>query len=192
MNQDRIFRLALGAAVVIGSLAAHPALAAVGGARVRAPAAEASSRAAATTPGGLDAFGKFLDQHPEVEARLQENPELINSPAFLKNHPAVPEFLGRHPEVRADLPQQPRWFVHRELGRQLSAPLSREQLANFDRVLERHPELEKQLLRRPRLLRQSDFVGKNAELRDYLKQHQGSERANETMRDRRKKRDRKN
>lgn len=192
MNLDWIHRLVFGAAALIGALAAHPALAATSGARAQAQAAGASSQATATTADGLAAFGEFLDQHPEVEARLQGNAGLLTNPAFVKNHPAVPQFLARHPEILAELAQQPRWFLHRELGRQSSAPLSREQLANFDRVLDQHPELEKQLVQRPRLLRQPDFVGKHAELRDYLKRHQGGERASEPMRDRRKKGDRKN
>lgn len=192
MNLDRILRLALGAAVVCGALGAHPAVAAAAGARARARAAEAASQSAATSAKGLGAFGEFLDQHPEVEARLQENPGLINNPAFLKNHPAVPQFLARHPEIRTDLAERPRWFVHRELGRQSEAPMSREQLADFDRLLDQHPGLEKALVQQPRLLRQSDFVSKNAELRDYLKRHQGNDRTGEPKRDRRKKGDRKN
>jgi hypothetical protein len=192
MNFDQTCRRMLGVAVVIGVLVAQPALAAAGGARARARSAEGSSQPAATTAKGLAAFGEFLDQHPEIEARLREHPGLINNPAFQKNHQAVPQFLALHPDIRPNLAQQPRWFVHRELGRQSEAPMSREQLADFDRLLDQHPGLEKALVQQPRLLRQSDFIGKHAELRDYLKRHPGSDRANEPKRDRRKKADRKN
>jgi hypothetical protein len=192
MNFDRLFRLALGAATVIGALGAHPALAAATGARARARAAEASNQAAAKTASGLAVFGEFLDQHPEIEARLQENPGLINNPAFLKNHPALPQFLTRNPEARAELAKRPRWLLYREMGRQSGAPMTRAQVADFDRFLDQNPGVEKALVQRPRLLRQADFVGKQAELRDYLKRHQGGDRATEPKRDRRKKADRKN
>ncbi len=191
LNPLRLIRVALGAVAVLGSLALHPTLAAAE-VRARARATETPNQAGATSPRGLAALEGFLDQHPEIETRLQENPRLIDNPAFLKNHPALPQFLARNPEVRGELAQRPRWLVYRELGRQSGAPMTRAQLADFDRFLDQNPGVEKALVQRPRLLRQADFVGKQAELRDYLKRQHGGERANEPKRDRRKKGERKN
>jgi hypothetical protein len=132
------------------------------------------------TNGELARFEGFLDQHPTIEARLRENSALINDPAFLKNHPQLAEFFADHPGISAELAAKPRWFIHSELVRQSAAPVSPEQVVEFDHFLDQHPELAKQLAQHPQLLRQADFLNSHPELHEYLNQHPSIARAAES------------
>ena len=47
------------------------------------------------------------------------------------------------------------------------------QIANMDKFLDSHPELEEQLRKDPSLIRNEEFVEKHPELQEYLQQHPG-------------------
>ncbi len=190
MSSERQVRRLLGTAVALCSLVALPALAAAENGPVVPPAAVATGPGPVT--GELAHFGVFLDQHPFVEMRLRENTAILNNPAFLRNHPLVEQFLARHPGLAAEVAARPRWFVHRELARQAGAPLTREQLTEFDRWLDQRPGLEKQLLQHPGLLRQPEFVHNHPELHEYLKRHPGFDHSGEAKPERPLKSERRN
>ena len=185
MHTDRKIRLAFGAAVALCSFAALPALVAEeGGAPANPPVPATAASPDPMATGELARFGAFLDQHPFIEARLRENPTLTDNPAFQRNHPLIAQYLARHPGIAAELVARPRWFVHRELGRQSAAPITRAQLAEFDRFLDQHPRLERLLVLHPRLLRQPEFLGNYPELREHLKRYPGVDREGESRPDR--------
>jgi hypothetical protein len=140
----------------------------------RAQQAEGGSTATTPAPNAeIARFGSFLDTHPAIEARLRENVALLNDPVFLKNHPQLANYLNAHPNVKGFLANRPRWFIHRELTRptQAPAPASSAQVAELDRFLDQHPDLARQLVQRPQLLRQQQFLNSHPALRDYVKQH---------------------
>jgi hypothetical protein len=173
MHTDRNIRLALGCALAVWLLALPGALAAEDAAAAAPPVAPGPAAPRPLNKGELARLESFLDQHPNIEARLRDNPSLTSNPAFQRNHPLFAQFLARHPEISAELAARPRWFVHRELMHQSAAPVTREQLADFDRFLDQHPGVERQLVQHPRLLRQPEFLGKAPELHEYLKRHPG-------------------
>jgi len=176
-SMHRLFHLRL--AVGVGAaLLGLPALPARGddGAPVRPPAAAAPAPA---ERGDLLRLEVFLDQHPFVEARLRENPNLVNDPAFRRNHPVFAEFVARHPGFLAELAASPRWFIHRELIRRSATPVTVAEVAEFDRFLDRHTGIERQLVLRPQLLRTPEFLNRQPELREYLGRHPGVGRAAE-------------
>jgi hypothetical protein len=59
-------------------------------------------------------FNQFLDAHPTVAKQLQANPNLINDPNFLANHPHLHAFLKNHPGVRTAIHENPGQFMYRE------------------------------------------------------------------------------
>lgn len=56
---------------------------------------------------------KFLSNHPDVATALQQNPKLIDDPAFVKSHPDLAKFLKHHPEARAEFREHPEHFMHK-------------------------------------------------------------------------------
>lgn len=135
------------------------------------PPPAAAATVQPTTKDELAQFGEFLDQNPNVEARLRENTALVGDPAFIKNHRPFAEFLAQHPQLRTELSAQPRWFLHREFIRQSTPPVTPEQIAEFDRFLDEHPELAQQLVQNPQLLSQKDFFNRTPALQDYVNLH---------------------
>jgi len=193
MNYARKTRLTLGLATV--ALWSWPALlvqAAAGSDPVGTQAAAVVPGPGPGAAGGLAGFGEFLEQHPTIEERLREDPALLQDPAFRRNHPTIARFLARHPEITTQLAARPRWFLHWELARQFGPSVTRTQLAEFDRFLVQHPELEQLLVQHPQLLRQPDFLNNHPELRDHLKRNFGVERGNERRLERPLKAERKN
>jgi len=176
MHLDRNLRFALGVGLALLPIAIQPVIAQV------VPLANSATTSAEPSPGrktngALPQFEAFLDQNPNIEARLRENPALINSPAFQKNHPQIAEFLARNPAVKAELASKPRWFVHREMARRSATPVTPAEAAQLDRFLDSNPGLEKQLAQQPQLLRNTDFQSRNPKLNDFMKQHGGNDRA---------------
>ena len=179
MHTGRNFRFALGATAALLWLAVFPARA-QDRVPANAPAPSAVANPGPITRGELTDLEGFLDRHPFIEARLRENPSLVNDPAFRRNHPPFAEFLARHPGLYAQLAARSRWFIHRELVQQSATAVTPAQVADFDRFLDQHPGLERLLAQHPQMLRNPDFFNRLPELRDYLKQHPGIGRAAES------------
>lgn len=137
------------------------------------PTAPAAANPNASPAAEMARFGTFLDQHPAIEARLRENAGLLNDPVFLKNHPQLGTFLTDHPKIKDELVARPRWLLHREVTRPIltPAPPNAKQVAEFDKLLDQHPDIASQLAQHPQLLRQPQFLNSHPELRDYVKQH---------------------
>ncbi len=178
MNTGHNLRIALGVAVawswcVVVSAFAEENIS------TQPPAPAPVTRPAPLPPSDLTRFENFLDLHPGIEARLRENPDIVNNPAFQKNHPVFAQYLARHPEIGTTLATKPRWLIHRELIRQSATPVTPAQVAEFDRFLDQHPRMEKLLAQHPQLLRHPDFHKNYPELHEYMKRHPGINRSDE-------------
>ena len=180
MHTHRKIRFALCIAAALCSVALRAAFAGEESVPANPPAPSVVPNPVPVSKGELSRFAEFLDEHPVIEARLRENPSLTHNPAFQRNHPSLVQFLVRHPAISTELSAKPHWFIHRELAHQSAIPPTRAQLAEFDHFLDSHPGLEKQLVQRPKLLRQPDFLGSYPELHEYLKRHPAIDRASES------------
>jgi hypothetical protein len=130
----------------------------------------------------------FLDRHQDVAKTLEKKPELVNDRRYLKHHKDLDEFLSEHPAVREEVRENPSYFIHREnryearnfdrdvpdrdrdrvrdndryrATRDLDGDLSKKELQDMDRFLDKHKKIEKDLQRNPSLVND----------RDYLKHH---------------------
>ena len=137
-------------------------------------------------------MGDFLDRHHDVAKSLEKKPELVNDRGYLKRHKDLDEFLNEHPAVREEVRENPSYFMHREnqfearntdrdvpdrdrdhVGdrdrsrdtRDIDNDLSKKELQDMDRYLDKHKKIEKDLHRNPSL----------ANDRDYLKHHKSLE-----------------
>jgi uncharacterized protein VirK/YbjX len=127
------------------------------------------------TRGEVRNFDGFLDRHPEVAEQLRQNPNLVNNPTFLSQHPELREFLKNHPEAAEELKENPRAFMNRERrfdNRTAGdSDITRGEVRNFDGFLDRHPEVAEQLRQNPSLVNNPTFLSQHPELREFLKNH---------------------
>jgi hypothetical protein len=151
--------------------------------------------------GNEGAAGRFdrgyLDEHPEVARQLASNPDLIDNPQYLANHPGLEQYLNNHPGIRQDLRQHPYKFMKSEDqlngwhwsngyegprpgGSVGSAgpgfvgpnhPYSWGPGGSTDSFLEAHPEVNQQLNHNPSLVDNPQYVANHPGLADYLKAH---------------------
>jgi hypothetical protein len=64
-----------------------------------------------TTQWQLQAFDQFLDQHPNIAQDLNKNPQLVNDPNYVSNHPELNQFLKQHPDLKDRLQDNPAAFM---------------------------------------------------------------------------------
>ena len=117
--------------------------------------------------GGEGAFLNFLQQHPDMKAELEADPNRINNPDFVKKHPELQTFYQHHPEVRTEMQENAADFMRHEkfqLG-------FRQNFNNFHDYLKGHPEVEDQLEKNPQLADDPNFMKQHPELHDYMKSH---------------------
>ena len=119
-------------------------------------------------------FDRFLDSHPAIEQDLKKTPALVNDSAYLSAHPELKEFLNTHPGVREEIRENPRGFVNREQRFDSSGrDITRQELQNFDGFLDKHPNIELDLKKNPKLLTDSDYVSAHPDLKQFLDTHPG-------------------
>jgi hypothetical protein len=59
-------------------------------------------------------FDQFLDSHRETADQLRKDPSLVNNEQFVKSHPDLQAYLQQHPEVRENFKENPNAFMHQE------------------------------------------------------------------------------
>jgi hypothetical protein len=131
--------------------------------------APAMAQNAGITPTEVTNFNRYLDKHPEVAQKLAANPQLVNNPEFMSNHPGLEGFLSKHPGVREELHESPGQFMYREGHYNWShgTPVSR-----FDNgYLDQHPEVAEQLARDPHLVDNPQYLATHPGLDQYFASH---------------------
>jgi hypothetical protein len=122
----------------------------------------------------LDSFNHFLDGHTEIAEQLRKNPSLLDNGQFVQNHPALQTYLQDHPGVREAVKENPNGVMHAEDHMDLrDDERNREELANFNRFLDSHPEIAEQLRRNPTLADNPQFVKNHPAFQTYLQDHPG-------------------
>lgn len=129
----------------------------------------------------LTDLDQFLDKHPEIAEQLQKNPSLINSKAFVQNHPALQEFLTNHAQLTAELQENPNAIMRQEdryenhenggqgnNGRMGDHDVTRGQLASFHEFLENHNNIASELEKNPSLANNSEYLQNHTALQSYL------------------------
>jgi hypothetical protein len=137
-----------------------------------------------TTRRELANFDQFLDSHRETAEQLRKDPSLVNNEQFVKSHPDLQAYLQQHPEVREEIKENPNAFMHQEAryertedatATRSTVPRDRDttrgELANFDKFLDSHRETAEQLRKDPSLVNNEQFVKSHPDLQAYLQQH---------------------
>jgi hypothetical protein len=119
----------------------------------------------------LREFDRFLDHHPLLEDELRLNPALRTDARFLSTNPDLRRFLATAPELPAALQTYPRYFLYRALLREALAPLKHSEIARLGELLDKDPEMERTLVRRPAAIRDAPFLAAHPLLRSFLQTH---------------------
>src|ERR1700730_5774238 len=144
---------------------------------------------------------QFLDKNPNIDRDLRRNPSLVNNTEYLEAHPQLQSFLNQHPNMKEEIAENPRFFMQREnhfdaqetrrraagdeqetgsrgssqtQDRGASNPnpdLTRQQVAEMDRFLDSHPDIDKTLRGNPWLVRNAEYLHEHPELQTFLNQH---------------------
>jgi hypothetical protein len=141
----------------------------------------------------LGSFNRFLQDHRETADRLRRDPNLANDPRFVNDHPELQAYLQQHPGVREQLSQDPNRFMAQEdriagqpgqpgqpgpgqgqPGQEGGRPDARNaEVASFNRFLEDHREIADRLRSDPSRADDPAFVNGNPALKGYLQDHPG-------------------
>jgi hypothetical protein len=122
-------------------------------------------------------FSVFLHDHPWIARKLWEKPLRVNDRGFLNGNKELEQWLDDHPVAASAFHEDPIGFMERErhfeiYGADFSAgPGIRSALARFDWFLDGHPDIRRDLMRRPQLALDSRYLDYHPELRDYLYRH---------------------
>src|SRR5712672_2131495 len=126
---------------------------------------------------------QFLDSHPDVDKTLRANPWLVRNATYLKEHPELQTFLNQHPGLKEESAETPKYLMDREKqfdarehsgrGTNPNPDLTRREVAQMDRFLDSHPDVDKTLRANPWLVRNAEYLKEHPELQTFLNQHPG-------------------
>ena len=125
----------------------------------------------------LEAFDRYLDNHPTVAADLRRDPRLAFHPGYLADHPGLRAFLEDHPSIREELEDDPydvmrdvdRYRRHEERGH--GGRIDEDDLRAFDRFLDDHPGVRHDLRGDPWLAQSRRYLRNHDSFADFLDDH---------------------
>lgn len=139
-----------------------------------APLTHAQAKDNDVTKSELKNFDSYLDKHEDTRAQLEQNPKLIDDPAYLNKHPHLKEFLEHHPHTREELRENPNFFMHRENAYERnseSKDITKSELKNWDDYVDKHPDVQRDLAKNPKLIDDPAYLSKHPHLEKYLEKH---------------------
>jgi hypothetical protein len=118
-------------------------------------------------------FKAFLDTHRRTARLLEQDPDLINSRHFLRDHPALRDWLDDHPQAAQVIQADPSGFLARaQTYRQRSyGAIAPEDLRSFERYLDTHWAVADDLYRDPDLINDRSYVRSHPSLQAWLNAH---------------------
>ncbi len=129
------------------------------------------------TAAQLRSFDVFLHDHPWIAKRLWERPSRVNDRDFLNDNKEIKQWLADHPAAARAFHDDPAGFMARERNfQQYGADFDghdarRAQLARFDWFLDGHPNIRRDLMARPGLVNNHEYIEHHPALRIFLERH---------------------
>ena len=62
-----------------------------------------------------DRFNQFAQSHREIAEQLRKDPSLVNNREFVDNHPALQAFMQEQPDIRDEMKANPNAFIAQEV-----------------------------------------------------------------------------
>jgi len=125
---------------------------------------------------GMENFDRFLSGHREIAEQVRKDPSLLDDRRFVDNHPALQAYLQQNPGVHEQLRQDPNAFMQQArmddpgVNGHDRDPMH-DHMADFGGFLDRHSDIQKDLNRNPSVVKDHQYLEDHAELNDYLNAH---------------------
>lgn len=125
-------------------------------------------------------FENFLDSHWETAQELYRDPELVDNKQFLRGHRDLRDWMEDHPDAAEAIRADPRVVIWRERASEDREPaerrsstmrMSEQDLASFERYLDKDWGTAQDLYQNPDLINDRRFVRDHASLRSWLEDH---------------------
>ena len=140
-----------------------------------------------TTRGEVANFDKFLDSHRETAEQLRKDPSLVNNEQFVNSHPDLQAYLQQHPEVREEVKENPNAFMHQEARYErtedtarydrrengVDRDMSDKSSTIFGEFLDGHANISKDLSKNPSLAKNQEYMANHPGLEEYRNAHSG-------------------
>jgi hypothetical protein len=150
---------------------------------MRAEQSYEASENSAAPQGAIEIFDHWLDTHSDVRADLYNNPNLINDPVYLRDHPNLKAYLDQHPITKQQLSANPSAFMQAEKAHESSenpgAPkddITKSELRNWNDYLDKHEDVRDDLTKNPNLIDDPAYLQKRPHLREFLEDHPNTRR----------------
>jgi hypothetical protein len=125
----------------------------------------------------MHSFDSFLHNHPWIARKLWEQPSRVNDRDFVNDNKELKEWLQDHPAAAQAFHEDPRGFMDRDRSFRSygadfdSGDAARSRLARFDQFLDGHPNIRRDLMRRPGLVNNDDYLEDHPALRAFFRRH---------------------
>jgi hypothetical protein len=121
-------------------------------------------------------LNRFLDDHREIAEQVRRDPSLLDNRTFVQNHPQLQAYLQENPGVRDQLRQDPNALMHQEVAYNRDANMRdhdpmQDHMADFGGFLHNHSDIQRELSRDPSVVKDHDYMQNHTELEAYLNNH---------------------
>ncbi len=114
---------------------------------------------------------RLLDANPKLEETLRTNVDQLTQETFRAQNPDVDALLKRQPGLVGALKTERHFFIHRQVARLAQAKVTRKEAVALDEFLSAHPDIAKELRKKPTQIVEGSFLIAHPALAKFLESH---------------------
>ena len=114
---------------------------------------------------------RLLETNPKLEETLRNNLDQLTQETFRAQNPEVDALLKRQPGLVRALRTEQHFFVNRQLARLARAKVTRKEVVALDEFLTAHPDIAKELRKKPGQIVNGDFLIAHPPLAKFFEAH---------------------
>lgn len=114
---------------------------------------------------------RLLDSNPKLEETLRTNLDRLTQDTFRAQNPDVDALLKRQPGLVRALKSERHFFINRQVARLAQAKVTRKDAIALDEFLGAHPEIVKELRKRPSQIVEGSFLIAHPALAKFFEAH---------------------
>lgn len=114
---------------------------------------------------------RLLDSNPKLEETLRTNLDQLTQDTFRAQNPDVDALLKRQPGLVRALKSERHFFINRQVARLAQAKVTRKDAIALDEFLGAHPDIAKELRKRPGQIIEGSFLIAHPPLAKFFETH---------------------